>query len=77
MADTRPIAVMDSGVGGLSVLRELIAPEGTDRRALAAAVGAALGTAEVLLYSPAAEGEPAMAADRPLPPDCVWGLALD
>ncbi len=63
--------------GELPLLRELIAPEGADRRVLAAAVGAALGTEKVLLLTPAAEGEPCMAADRPLPPDCVWGLALD
>lgn len=63
--------------GELPLVRELIAPAGADRTALAAAVGAALGTEEVLLCSSAADGAPDMAADRPLPPDCVWGLALD
>lgn len=60
-----------------TVLRELIAPEGADRRALAAAVGAALGSSEVLLITQDPAGKPGIAADRPLPPDCIWGLALD
>lgn len=59
------------------LVRELIAPEGADRAALAAAVGAALGAEEVCLISPAVEGEPDMAADRPLPSNCIWSLALD
>ena len=62
---------------GVAVLRELLAPEGADRAALAGAVAAALGTERALLYTPDAAGEPYMAADRPLPPDCAWGLALD
>lgn len=59
------------------VLRELIAPEGADRAALAAAVGAALGAESVRLLTPDNTGEPCMASDPPLPTDCVWGLALD
>ena len=62
---------------GVAFLRELLAPEGTDRRALAGAVAAALGMEKALLYTPDAAGAPCMAADRPLPEDCVWGLALD
>ena len=62
---------------GVAVLRELLAPEGADRTALAGAVAAALGAERALLYTPDAAGEPYMAADRPLPADCAWGLALD
>ena len=62
---------------GVTLVRELLAPSGEDRAALAAALGASLGTAEVLLLSPAAEGEPYLAADRPLPPGCVWDLIMD
>ena len=62
---------------GVAVLRELLAPEGADRAALAGAVAAALGAERALLYTPDAAGEPYMAADRPLPPDCAWSLALD
>ena len=62
---------------GVAVLRELICPEGTDRQALSAAVGAALGAERALLYTPDAAGEPCMTADRPMPAGCVWGLALD
>ena len=62
---------------GIAVLRELLAPAGTDRRALAGAVADALGTETALLYTPDAAGLPCMAADRPLPEGCVWGLALD
>lgn len=62
---------------GIAILRELLCPEGEDRRALAAALGAALGAEKALLYTPDPEGAPYMAADRPLPADCSWGLALD
>ncbi len=58
-------------------IRELLAPTGEDPKALAAAVGAALGTGEVLLLYPAAEGSPYLAADCHLPADCVWNLTLD
>ncbi|MBR5095216.1 MAG: GNAT family N-acetyltransferase [Oscillospiraceae bacterium] len=62
---------------GLCVLRELLAPAGADRSALAAAVGTALGAGEVLLCTPDPAGEPCLAADRPLPAGCLWGLTLD
>lgn len=63
--------------GDRCLVRELIAPEGTDRTALAASLGAALGAQEADLYSPAPAGEPYLAADCPLPEDCVWNLTLD
>lgn len=62
---------------GVAILRELLCPEGEDRRALAAALGASLGTEKVLLHTPDPGGAPYMAADRSLPADCLWGLALD
>ena len=63
--------------GEISLIRELLCPAGEDRQSLAAAAGAALGTAETLLLSSADEGEPYLAADRPLPPGCVWNLTMD
>ena len=63
--------------GEEALIRELLCPEGTDRRALAAALGHSLGTERVLLLSSAREGTPYLAADRPLPPGCVWNLTLD
>ena len=63
--------------GEETLIRELLAPAGADRETLAAAVGACLGTGQVLLLSSAPEGTPYLAADRPLPADCVWNLSLD
>lgn len=63
--------------GERTLIRELLAPEGEDPRDLAAAVGAALGSGEVMLLGPGEEGRPYLAADRPLPPGCVWNLTLD
>ena len=77
------LLALDEGIaaayveGERTLIRELLAPDGADRRSLAAAVGAALGTEEVLLLSAAEEGEPYLASDRPLPPGCVWNLILD
>ena len=62
---------------GETCIRELLAPEGEDLKALAAALGAHLGTERVLLLSPAGEGEPYLAADCPLPAGLVWNLTLD
>ena len=62
---------------GETLIRELLCPEGADRLALAAALGAKLGTQRVLLLSSAPEGRPYLASDTPLPPGCVWNLTLD
>ncbi len=62
---------------GETQIRELLCPEGADRLALAAALGASLGTERVRLLSSASEGAPYLAADRPLPPGCVFNLSLD
>lgn len=62
---------------GETRIRELLVPAGADRSALAAALGAAFATERALLLTPDPAGEPCLAADRPLPPGCVWGLTLD
>ena len=63
--------------GGETLIRELLCPEDSQRLALAASLGAHLGTERALLLSAAEEGEPYLASDRPLPPGCVWNLTLD
>jgi len=63
---------------GRCVVRELLCPDEAGRRALAASLGAQLGAAETLLYTPDPDGEPYIAApDGALPPDCVWNLSFD
>ena len=62
---------------GETQIRELLAPAGADRAALAAALGAAYGTERALLLTPNPAGAPCLAADRPLPEGCMWGLTLD
>lgn len=62
---------------GETRIRELLAPAGEDLSALAAAMGAHLGTERVLLLSPSAQGQPYLAADRPLPAELIWDLTLD
>lgn len=62
---------------GETRIRELLASAGTDRSALTAALGAAFAAEEALLLTPDPAGEPCLAADRPLPEGCVWGLTLD
>ncbi|MBQ6465784.1 MAG: hypothetical protein IJJ43_05915, partial [Oscillospiraceae bacterium] len=59
---------------GVTEVRELLGapPEA------AASLGAALGTAETRLWTPAREGEPYLAfAPADLPADTVWNLAFD
>ena len=62
---------------GETRIRELLAPAGERVHELAAALGAYLGTERVLLLSAAAEGQPYLAAEVPLPPDLIWNLTLD
>ena len=62
---------------GETCIRELLAPEGEGRSTLAAALGAHLGTKQVLLLSSAGDGEPYLAADCPVPEGLVWNLTLD
>lgn len=64
--------------GGRAVIRELLAPAGADRRALAASLSAHLQTGEALLYTADPAGEPYLsAAPGSLPADTVWGLSFD
>ena len=64
--------------GGRAVIRELLAPAGADRRALAASLAAHLQTGEALLYTADPAGEPYLsAAPGSLPADTVWGLSFD
>lgn len=63
---------------GRCVVRELLCPDGAERRALAASLGAQLGVSEVLLCTSQAQGEPYIAAlGGALPPDCIWNLSFD
>lgn len=63
---------------GAAVIRELIAPCGTDTAAIAAAIGAALGTARAVYYLPEPNGEPYLAAEPgSIPADCVWNITFD
>ena len=63
---------------GAAVIKELIAPDGTDAADIAAAIGAELGTARAVYYLPAPDGEPYLAAvPGEIPPDCVWNITFD
>ena len=63
---------------GAAVIKELIAPAGTDAAVIAAAIGAALGTVRAVYYLPASDGEPYLAAEPgSIPPDCVWNITFD
>ncbi|MBR0199104.1 MAG: GNAT family N-acetyltransferase [Oscillospiraceae bacterium] len=62
---------------GETCIRELLAPEGEDLKALAASLGDRLGTEKALLLLPAAKGRPYLAADVPLPEGLIWNLTLD
>lgn len=63
---------------GRAVIRELLAPAGADRRALAASLAAHLRAPEALLYTADPAGEPYLsAAPGSLPADTVWGLSFD
>lgn len=63
---------------GRALIRELLAPEGADRQALAAALAAQLGAEEALLFTPDPTGEPYLSAPPgTLPEDTVWGLSFD
>ena len=64
--------------GGAAVIKELIAPVGTDAAGIAASIGAALGTERAVYYLPAPDGEPYLAAiPGSIPPDCVWNITFD
>ena len=63
---------------GAAVIKELIAPDGTDAASIAASIGAALGTKRAVYYLPAPHGEPYLAAEPgSVPADCVWNITFD
>lgn len=63
--------------GNTGMIRELLCPPGREPES-AASVGAALGTEQVLLYTPSHEGLPYIAAEaESLPANCVWNLSFD
>lgn len=62
---------------GAAYVRELIAKDGADTEAMAATAACVLGAERALLYEPAEKGEKYIAADRPLPADCIWNLSFD
>ena len=63
---------------GAAVIKELIAPDGTDAAVIAASMGAELGTKLAVYYLPAPDGEPYLAAiPGEIPSDCVWNITFD
>ena len=63
---------------GAAVIKELIAPTGTDAADIAASVGGTLGTERAVYYLPAPDGEPYLAAvPGSVPLDCVWNITFD
>lgn len=63
---------------GAAVIKELIVPDGTDAAAIAASIGAKLGTGRAVYYLPAPDGEPYLAAETgSIPADCVWNITFD
>ena len=52
--------------------------DGENHYAAAASIGAAMGAKDYILYSPAPEGEPYIAAlPGSVPAGCVWNLSFD
>ena len=63
---------------GMTMVQELVATDPAEASAIAASVGAALGTEGAVYYLPARSGEWYIAADPgSIPPDCVWNLSFD
>lgn len=63
---------------GAAVIKELIAPDGTDAADIATSIGAWLGTKLAVYYLPAPDGEPYLAAiPGEIPSDCVWNITFD
>lgn len=63
--------------GETALIRELLM-DGKNHYAAAASIGAAMGAKDFILYSPAPEGEPYIAAlPGFVPAGCVWNLSFD
>ena len=64
--------------GETALIRELLLMDEGEKSSAAASVGAAIGAKDFVLYSPAPEGEPYIAAlPGDIPADCVWNLSFD
>ena len=64
--------------GETALIRELLLMDKGEKDSAAASVGAAIGAKNFVLYSPAPEGEPYIAAlPGDIPADCVWNLSFD
>lgn len=63
---------------GAAIIKELIAPDGTDAASIAASIGTKLGTERAVYYLPAPDREPYLAAiPGEIPADCVWNITFD
>lgn len=64
--------------GERAYIKELVCPEGTDAREIAASAACALGARGVEYFLPAPDGEAYIAAEPDaVPPDCIWNLSFD
>ena len=64
--------------GETALIRELLLMDEGEKSSAAASVGAEMGAKDFVLYSPAPEGEPYIAAlPGDIPADCVWNLSFD
>ena len=64
--------------GETALIRELLLMDESKKGSAAASVGAAIGAKDFILYRPAPEGEPYIAAlPGDIPADCVWNLSFD
>ena len=64
--------------GETALIRELLLMDDSEKSSAAASVGAEMGAKDFILYSPAPEGEPYMAAlPGAIPTGCVWNLSFD
>ena len=64
--------------GETALIRELLLMDEGEKDSAAASVGAEMGAKDFVLYSPAPEGEPYIAAlPGDIPADCVWNLSFD
>ena len=64
--------------GETALIRELLLMDEREKSSAAASVGAEMGAKDFILYSPAPEGEPYIAAlPGAIPTGCVWNLSFD
>lgn len=64
--------------GETALIRELLLMDESEKNAAAASVGAEMGAKDFVLYSPAPDGEPYIAAlPGDIPGACIWNLSFD